>query len=201
MSSAVRDEVMRLLSAEEGHFVFESGHHGTRWLDLEALFLHPAAIEPLARELASRLRACDAEVVCGPLVEGAFLALMVARELALPFTYSERFGGGDGALYSYRYRIPRTLHRHVAGKRVLIINDVISAGSAVRGTFFELAQLGATVTAIGALLVLGDWTALFAEEHHLRVESLAQDTHDLWTPEECPLCARGVRLERRVQSL
>ncbi len=191
---------MRLLSAVDGHFVFESGHHGTRWMDLEALFLDVHAIEPLARELASRLRDCDAEVVCGPLVEGAFLALLVARELGLPFTYSERYASANEGLYSYGYRVPRTLHRHLAGKRVLILNDVISAGSAVRGTFFELTELGATVTAIGALLILGEWTARFGNEHGLRVESLANESHDLWTPEDCPLCAQGVKVETRVQS-
>jgi orotate phosphoribosyltransferase len=171
------------------------------WLDLEALFLEPARIEPLADELAARLMTHGAEVVCGPLVEGAFLALMVARRLGVPFTYSERFdlrGGGD--LYPYEYRVPRTLHRHVRGKRLAIVNDVINAGSAVRGTWIELDSLGATPIAIGAMLVLGEWTARFAAEKNLALEALASLPNELWAPAECPLCARGEPLERKIQS-
>jgi orotate phosphoribosyltransferase len=184
-----------------GHFVFESGHHGTTWLDLETTFLHPAAVEPRAEAIAARLRPIEAEAVCGPLVEGAFLALMVARRLALPFTYSERFHDAARALYPYGYRIPPVQHPYLAGKRVIVINDVISAGSAVRGTALELDRLNATVVAIGALLVLGDWTDGFARERGAAVIALERRAHELWTPEECPLCRDGVPLERRVQSL
>jgi orotate phosphoribosyltransferase len=196
----MHDEVMKLLAAEQGHFVFESGHHGTTWMDLETLFLHPGRIEPLTAELAHRLRSCGAEVVCGPLVEGAFLALMVAKHLQLPFTYSERFfDSTDRQLYPYGYRIPRTLHPPVRGKRVLIINDVINAGSAVRGTAAELEQVGATVVALGALLVLGQWTARFAKEKALQLDVLASLDNALWPPSACPLCVRGVPLQRRIQ--
>ncbi|HYI13723.1 MAG TPA: phosphoribosyltransferase family protein [Thermoanaerobaculia bacterium] len=196
----MRDEVMKLLAVEQGHFGFESGHHGTTWMNLETLFLHPGRIEPLAAELADRLRSCGAEAVCGPLVEGAFLALMVARRLGLPFTYSERFEeSAEQQLYPYGYRIPRMLHPHVRGKRVLIVNDVINAGSAVRGTATELEQLGATVVALGAMLVLGPWTARFAEEKRLQLAVLAEEKNELWEPAGCPLCASEVPLQRRIQ--
>src|SRR6185436_2363516 len=61
-----------LLAPQRGHFRFESGHHSSLWIDLETLFLEPARVEPLADELALRLARHEVEVVCGPLVEGAF---------------------------------------------------------------------------------------------------------------------------------
>jgi orotate phosphoribosyltransferase len=195
-------EVMALLSPEGGHFLFESGHHGNLWMDLEALFLDPSRIEPLAAELSGRLAKHNAEVICGPLVEGAFLALMVAQRMGLPFTYSERFEAADpGGLYPFAYRVPRTLHRYVHAKRVAIVTDVINAGSAVRGTTTDLQQCGAQPIAIGALLVLGDWTPAFAAESSMAVESLAALPNELWTPAQCPLCAANVPLERRIQSV
>jgi orotate phosphoribosyltransferase len=192
--------MLDLLASQRGHFLLESGYHGSLWLDLEALFLEPARIEPLARELAVRLAKHGAEVVCGPLVEGAFLALMVARELGVPFTYSERFESG-GDLYPYGYRVPPTLHRHLRGKRVVIVNDVISAGSAVRGTWSDLESLGATTIAVAALLVLGDWTARFTSENRIALEALRSEPYELWLPAECALCARGEPLERKIQSI
>ncbi|MEA2237861.1 MAG: orotate phosphoribosyltransferase [Thermoanaerobaculia bacterium] len=193
---------MALLSPERGHFLLESGHHGNLWMDLEALFLDPNRIEPLADELSARLAKHNAEAICGPLVEGAFLALMVAQRMRLPFTYSERFEATDsGGLYPFVYRVPRTLHRHVHAKRIAIVTDVINAGSAVRGTTESLRQCGAQPIAIGALLILGDWTTAFAAQSSMAVESLASLPNDLWAPAECPLCAADVPLERRIQSI
>ena len=188
------------IPTERGHFVFESGFHGNLWMDLEALFLHPAKIEPLASELAERLAKHQPEVVCGPLVEGAFLALMVARQLGVPFTYSERFERSAEDLYPFGYRVPRILHQHLRGKRVAVVNDVISAGSAVRGTWTELEALDAKPMAIGALLIAGEWTSQFAAEKQIAVESLETIANELWPPDACPLCARGEPLVRRIQS-
>jgi len=69
----MQEQVARLLPQREGHFVFESGHHGQVWLDLELLLLHPERVQPLAEALADRLRGHQVTAVCGPLVEGAFV--------------------------------------------------------------------------------------------------------------------------------
>jgi len=136
------------------------------------------------------------EVVCGPLVEGAFIALLVSLELACGFVYAERFANTAAkGLYSVEYRLPKALHPAAKGKRVAIVNDVISAGSAVRGAFSDLQAMGANIVAIGALLALGDSIAGFASEHHVALELLNQMPHNLWTPSECPLCAAGKPLE------
>ena len=189
----MQDELVRLMPYRSGHFLLESGHHGDKWMDLQLLCLRPEPIERLAVEIARRLAKHDVEVVCGPLVEGAFVALMVASRLHVPFTYAERFEDArPGTLYPVAYRVPRILHAEVRGKRVAIVNDVINAGSAVRGTFTDLERCGANVVAIGALAVLGEWTSRFAAENKLVLESLAFFPNVFWAPSECPLCARGI---------
>ena len=187
------DEIIGLLPAQQGHFRFESGHHGTRWLDVERLYLHPQPIQRLAVLLAERIAKYDVQVVCGPLVEGAFVALTVASELGVPFTYAERFDDRtSAALFPVQYRLPRALRIEVRGKRVGIVNDIINAGSAVRGAYQDLVACGAQPVALGALLVLGPSAATFAADHGLALEALASLPTELWAPDECPLCARGV---------
>jgi orotate phosphoribosyltransferase len=188
-------EVARLLPARKGHFRLESGHHGDMWLDLELLCLRPGPIRRLAAQIAVRLATHNVEVVCGPLIEGAFVALMVASELDVPFTYAERFAGGESdGLYPVQYRLPRRLRDQVRGKRVAIVNDVINAGSAIRGTFMDLKTCGAEPVAIAALAVLGQSAAKFAAHEKLALEALAFLPNQIWTPSECPLCARAVPL-------
>jgi orotate phosphoribosyltransferase len=180
------------LPTRRGHFLLESGHHGDTWLDLELLCLRPDRVRPLANELAARLQKHEAEVVCGPLVEGAFLALMVASEMGLPFTYSQPLPEEKPTkLYPVRYQLPPPLRGEVRDKRVAIVNDAINVGSAVRGTFADLTSCGAKPVAIAALAAFTPWVSRFAETNGLGLELLASLESEVWTPNACPLCIKG----------
>lgn len=187
-------EVAALLPWRKGHFKFESGHHGDTWLNLELLCLHPESVEQLAAVLADCLSERRAEVVCGPLIEGAFVALMVARRLRLPFTYTERFDSKSGEMFPISYRLPGAQRAFVTGKRIIIVNDVIGAGSAVLGTLKDLYECGADPVAIGALASRGPAASVLAQENGLALETLAAFPGDMWKPADCPLCAAGVPL-------
>jgi orotate phosphoribosyltransferase len=191
----VQEQVARLLPTREGHFVFESGHHGQVWLDLELLFLRPERVQPLAEALGERLRAHRPQAVCGPLVEGAFVALMVASSLRLPFSYSEPVRDPDATgLFPVAYPIPRSLEPTLQGMRVAVVNDVTNAGSAVRGTIASLRRCGARPVAIGTLAVYGDAAGELATTHDVALEALASFPSRIWEPSACPLCASGVPL-------
>src|SRR5262245_1514114 len=139
-----------------GHFKMESGYHTDLWMNLETLCRRPDSVQPAARALADRLRQYGVDAVCGPLNEGAFVALMVAGELGCDFTYAARIAEpASGAMFPVRYELPRALRPVVARRRVAIVNDVVSAGSAVRGAFVDLTAHDAQVVAIGCLLILG----------------------------------------------
>ena len=196
MGTAFLNQVFDLLSARSGHFLLESGHHGDLWLDLEMLCLRPTALQPLASELARRLSGIGVEIICGPLVEGAFVALLAAAELNVEFTYAERFTRPSPyGLFPAGYRIPASVRARFRGKRVAIVNDVINAGSAVKGAFADLQNCAAQVVAIGSLLVLGTAAAEFAAEKNVALIALATRDNHLWTPAECPLCADWVPLD------
>ncbi len=193
------EQLVSTLPGRIGHYLLESGHHSDLWLDLELLCVLPEFVKPRAAALATRLAPREVDVICGPLVEGAYVALMVASALGLEFSYAERRPPPsdrpvDAPLFQVKYELPRVLRARVRGKRVAIVNDVISAGSAVRGTLADLRACGATVVAIGALAIMGTSAKRFAEDEGLILESLAEFPHGLWTPAECPLCRSGVPL-------
>jgi orotate phosphoribosyltransferase len=189
------DDVLGLFDLQKGHFRFESGHHGNLWLNLELLCLRPARVKPFAKKLAAQLAPYKIDAVCGPLVEGAFIAQMVAEELDVEFFYAERFVEPLTSLYPVNYRLPEAQREKVCGKRVAIVNDVINAGSAVRGAFADLVDCGAQPVALGTLLVLGSTASNFAAEWGVPLETLATLKNDLWPPSECPLCRSGVPLD------
>jgi orotate phosphoribosyltransferase len=192
----MEEEILALFVARKGHFRFESGHHGDLWLEIPPAYLHPSRIRRRAAELARMLAAHQVEAVCGPLVEGAFLAQMVAEELGAEFYFAEQVARPNaGELYPIGYRIPETLRRRVHGKRTAIVDDVINAGSAVRGAAEDLQKCDARLSAIGALLVLGSPASTLATSLHVPLEKLAHLPSVLWEPLSCPLCASAVPLE------
>jgi orotate phosphoribosyltransferase len=192
--------IAELFAERRGHFVFESGHHGDLWLDLESLCLRPAALRSFTAELARWVKEQRTDVVCGPLVEGAFVALLVAEELGAEFVYTERLEPpanecDTNQVFQIQYRLPAVLRPTVRGRRVAIVNDVINAGSAVRGTAADLAECGAELVGIACLLTLGSAAADFARSSSTPLFHLATREMNLWPPHDCPLCQAGVATE------
>lgn len=189
------DGLIEALAARRGHFRLESGHHGELWLDLDALFARPARVAPFVALLAEQLSECGAEVVCGPLVGGAFVAQAVAERLGIEASWSERLAApSDGGLYGARYRIPDALRDRVRDRSVAVVDDVVNAGSATRATIADLRACDARPVALGALLVLGEGAAELAGAEGLALASVAALANVIWAPAECPLCAAGVEL-------
>jgi orotate phosphoribosyltransferase len=191
----VSADVLSLASLRHGHFRLESGHHSNLWLDLEGLFVQPAPVRPFVTRLARALRPHKVAGVCGPLVGGAFLAQMLAAALKVEFFFTERVMPGEGeGLYQAQYHLPPAARSRVRDKRFAIVDDAISAGSAVRATYTELQGHGAEPVVIGALLVMGTAASPYFAERGVPIEAVTRVPFDLWMPAECPLCASGQAL-------
>jgi orotate phosphoribosyltransferase len=127
---------------------------------------------------------------------GAFLAQMLAEELGVRFAYSERLPHPDRkGLFTVEYRLPGAARAGVRGERVAIVDDAISAGSAIRGTLADLESCGAEPVALGALIVLGSAASSLAGSKRIPLEAITSLPYNLWTQSECPLCAIGAPLD------
>ncbi|MFN2564403.1 MAG: orotate phosphoribosyltransferase [Gemmatimonadaceae bacterium] len=198
MSETTASAFMKLVAGRRGHFRLESGYHGALWLDLDALFVEPKRIAPFVAALTGAIREYDVSAVCGPLLGGAFLAQLVAQALDVEFWYMERVMPASvlaNGLYPVRYVLRPVIAARAHERRVAVVDDAMSAGSALRGTFAELRAHGARPVVAAAILVLGTTGADFFARHSVPVEAVAREPYDLWAPGECPLCADGVPLE------
>jgi len=190
---SLQTELLNLLHSRQGHFKFESGHHGDLWLDLDLLFLRPKEIQPFVDELTLKISPFGVDAICGPMVGGALIAQTMAIALEVDFYYTERvLPQHSDALYSAAYHLPHHLRETVTGKRMAIVDDVINAGSAVRGTLAKLQSLGATTVVIGSLLVLGDVGQNYFAERDIPLRNISHLPSEIWRPEDCPLCAAGI---------
>jgi orotate phosphoribosyltransferase len=180
------------VARKQGHFRLESGHHADQWLELDQLYRRPAAVRPFAVALGRKISRLQIDCVCGPLTGGALLAQMIADELAVEFVFAERTVTDRAGLYPVNYRIVRALRQGIHGKRVAIVDDAISAGSAVRATLADVESCGAVPVALGALITVGPRAREFAASKQIALECLGELPDPIWTPTECPLCAGGV---------
>jgi orotate phosphoribosyltransferase len=190
--SEIEMSIRNAVSASHGHFVYESGHHGDLWLDLDALFVDARRVRGWAAALADRAAACRPNLVCGPLTGGAFVAQPLAAEIDADFIFAERLISETGAA---QYRIPESLRKVVHGRRVLLVDDVINAGSAVLATLADLLDCGAKLAGVAALLTLGEAAARIAAQYDAPLFALASLERRMWTAAECPQCKSGVPLE------
>jgi orotate phosphoribosyltransferase len=184
-------DLLTLVGSRTGHFRLESGHHTELWLDLDQLFARPAVLRPFVRELSGRVAIHGVDAVCGPLNGGAFLAELMALELGMEFAFAERIVSQRAGLFPVDYRIPLALRAPLRGKRVAIVDDAISMGSAVRATVADLEICQATPVVIGALLAIGPVGPEFAAARGLPIERLTDLPMRTWLPSECPLCVSG----------
>jgi orotate phosphoribosyltransferase len=129
------------------------------------------------------------------MVGGALVVQNIAIELGLEFFFTERARTQNSdALYSATYHLPSHLRKLIDGKNIAIVDDVINAGSAVRGTLAELQSFGARPVVIGALLVLGGMGHKYLAERKVPLRSISHLPNEIWEPKDCPLCASRVPL-------
>jgi orotate phosphoribosyltransferase len=148
-------------------------------------------LRPFVTELAGRVAIHGIDTVCGPLNGGAFLAELMALELGVEFAFAERIVSQRSGLFPIDYRVPPALRAALRGKRVAIVDDAISMGSAVRATVADLEVCQAKPVVVGALLVMGPAGPEFAAARLLPLERLTNVPIRTWLSAECRLCATG----------
>jgi orotate phosphoribosyltransferase len=153
----LRQQALRQLEQFEvlmrnGHFDYGNGFHGRVYLNAHQLFRHPSTIWRLAQDLLEVLPGDlleKTEVVAGPVMGGALLAHTLAglldgrRALTHPpcsFAPFSSRGDHDFALRGF-------YAREMAGKRVLIADDVRNTGKTFERCAELVQQAGGTVLA------------------------------------------------------
>jgi orotate phosphoribosyltransferase len=184
----------RALLADD-HFVYISGDHGSGWVDKDSIFVEPKRIARLGELLAVALRRFDAEILCGPATGGLIVAQWTALVLGLPAVFAEHNAPRKSAELRGQFGFHRGYDRLVAGKRVLVVDDVVNTGQSIRQTVAAVRAAGGEVLAAGALVDRGnvDAAALGVPEY---VYLMEYDIPD-WPAADCPLCKAKVPINTR----
>ena len=198
-SSPAADTKQILVDCEallaDDHFVYISGDHGSGWVDKDAIFVDPQRIRRLTQLLAAAAKRFNADILCGPATGGLIVAQWTALELGLPAVFAEHTQPRTAQQLRGEFTFHRGYDRLLAGKRVLVVDDVVNTGLSVRQTAAAVRQAGGEVIAIAALVDRGNVNAesLGVPDY---VYLLEYDIPD-WPAADCPLCQAGVPVNTR----
>ena len=194
------DETLSILTAchavlTDDHFVYISGQHGSGWIDKDAIFIESARIDRLARLLAAAVRHVEAEILCGPATGGLIVAQWTAFALQLPAVYAEHDAQAAAGGLRGDFLLRRKYDSLVAGRRVLVVDDVVNSGHSVRQTVRAVRRANGEVRAAAALIHRGniDAAGLEVDEYLYLLECDIPE----WPAADCPLCRRGVAVNTR----
>ena len=144
-TSDVLNEFRRAGALLEGHFILSSGRRSPVFLQKALVFADPEVSARLCGALAARMRAelGPIDIVIGPAVGGLIPGYETARALGCRSFYTEREGG----VMSLRrgFAIP-------PGRRVAIVEDIVTTGLSLRETLHCLRALDAQVVGAGCIV-------------------------------------------------
>jgi len=180
-----------------GHFVYASSKHGNVYINKDAIYLRPRLTSKMCQAIAEQFADDKVEVVIAPAIGGVILSQWTAYHLSeitgreVFGVYAEKAESGDAFI------VKRGYDKVVAGKNILVVEDVLTTGATTKKVVEATRALGGNVIGLGALCNRGG----------VRPEDVANppklfalvNVHlDAWDEAECPLCANGVPIDTNI---
>lgn len=192
-------EILRKVGAVivDGHIVYTSGKHGTAYINKDAIYPHTEETSKLCELIAQKFVDSDVDVVIAPAIGGVILSQWVAYHLTqltdkeVLGVYAEKSEDGDSFI------IKRGYDKLIAGKNVLVVEDVLTTGGSVKKVIEATRAIGGNVIGLGALCNRGN----VKPEDVANVPNLfalINVTLDAWDEDECPLCKQNIPINTDV---
>ncbi len=202
-------QVLEMLSrlgavVTNSHFVYTSGKHGAEYIDKTAITQHPNDFTQLCWWIASNALKDDPDIVLGAAVVGAMMSPIVAQEISMHARKKNKplslFADNDVSFRMENDRVVRVeqimlkrgFDKLVAGKRVVIVEDIVNTGKTVLRLIDLVKENGGTVVSVHAICNRGPLTHDDFAKQDIRFSPLVTTPLTAYDAASCPLCAAGV---------
>lgn len=191
-------ELLRRVNAvtTNSHIVYTSGKHGSEYFNSDAIYPYTLLTKRLCLDLAGRFVSDEVEVVIAPAVGGVILSQWVAYHLT-NLTGREILSIYAEPLDPTRFIIRRGYERLVIGKRVLVVDGVLTTGGSAKKTVNIVREYGGEVVGLGVICNRGGVTAHDVGDVP-KLEALVNIAMDAWDEDKCSLCAQRIPINTRV---
>lgn len=194
------EEVKKILAKTNavltnGHFVYVSGNHGDKYINKDAIYPHTQELRKLCKMWAEDFAKQNIEVVVGPAMGGVILSNNTASELSrilkkdVPGVYAEKTGDGG-------FEFTRGYDRFIKGKRVLIVEDVLTTGGSVKKVINETKLAGGKI--VGICVIANRGGVKGRDVGVKKISALLNLKFETIDPKLCNLCKTGVPINTNV---
>ncbi len=167
------------------HFIYTSGKHGSGYINLDIVFPQTALMAKLADGLVEPF-IDDIDTVAAPAVGGVVLTVLAARAALERGRNVNAVWADKDANRTFTFE-RAGFERYLNGKRVLVVEDLMTTGSSVEAVCREAERHGARIAGVSVVCNRGGVTA---EQLGVpRFESLASAQFESEPAETCTLCA------------
>lgn len=175
----------------KSHIVYTSGKHGIAYVNKDAVYPYTKETSKLCRALAQKFAGDGVQVVIAPAIGGVILSQWTA------FHLSELTGNKVFSVYAEKadnediFIIKRGYDKFVAGKNVLVVEDVLTTGGSAKKVVEATRAIGGNVIGLGVLCNRGEITPQDVADVP-KLFALVNIKLDAWDEADCPLCAQSV---------
>lgn len=179
----------------DSHLVYTSGKHGSTYFNKDAIYPHTELTSQLCEEIAKHFAGRSIEVVIAPAVGGIILSQWVAYHLTkitgreVLGVYAEKDGDG--------FVIKRGYDKLSSGKKVLIVEDILTTGGSVKKVIDTARDIGANIVGLGVLCNRGGIKPQDVSNPP-ELFALVDVKFDAWDEADCPLCAKKMPVNTDV---
>lgn len=180
----------------DSHIVYTSGKHGMVYVNKDAVYPHTAETSRLCRAIAERFADDNVEVVIAPAIGGVILSQWTAHHLS-EMNGHEVFGVYAEKSDGDAFVIKRGYDKLIAGKNVLVVEDVLTTGGSAKKVVEATRAIGGNVIGLGVLCNRGGITPQDVADVP-KLTALVNVKLDAYDEATCPLCERNVPINTDV---
>ena len=126
---------------------------------------------------------------------GAMFMCELAKRLTMPVSFDfMSVSSYSGTESSGIVRIVKDLDESLENKHVLIVEDIVTTGGSIKEVIDVVKAAGAVPVAVSMLVDRSGGKATFGDVPATALLTMDVETY---TPEHCPLCAKGIPMTKR----
>lgn len=180
----------------ESHIVATSGKHLDAYLNKDAIYPHTRAVSAVCKAMAELFADANIEAVVGPSLGGIILSQWTAYHL------SEMMGRDVLGIYAEKNEskdqiLTRGYDALVRGKRILVVEDILTTGGSLAKVVRTVKAAGGTVVAACAM-VNRDPDKIDDAVIGAPLKTLASLRLPAWDEADCPMCKNNVPINTTV---
>lgn len=197
----MNNEVIEMLKKSGGviidsHIVYTSGKHGSVYINKDALYPHTEFTSRIGELFAEQNKDIDIDVVAAPALGGIILETWTAYHLS-KLKGKEILGIYTEKDAEKNQVFTRGYDKLVAGKNVLVIEDLTTTGGSVLKVVNTVKNAGGNVVAV-SVMVNRDPDNINSEMMGVPFSALAVLKAEAWDEADCELCKTGVPINTTV---